>query len=117
MRIDLDRIKELCKQRDKSVTALLNMAGVSRNAFYTLARKESVLPASVRAIADSLGVAPSEFLREDGSAIKRAQALLAEVEEIASNHMYADPSTIRHTLILLEERPIKRLRRALQRAR
>jgi hypothetical protein len=42
---------------------------------------------------------------------------MAEVNRIVKRHPGVDPDNIRHTLLLLDEEPIERLRRALQRGR
>ncbi len=64
MRIRADKLKELCRQRDTTLTRLLEEAGVSKNAYYSLVRKHSVLPKSVLAIADHLDIQPSAFLED-----------------------------------------------------
>jgi hypothetical protein len=46
-----------------------------------------------------------------------AQRLSAQVDEIIAVHPEADPDNIRHTLILLEQPPLKRLQRSLIRGR
>jgi len=43
--------------------------------------------------------------------------LINRVQNITHRHAHADPDNIRHTLILLGEKPVERLRRALLRAR
>ncbi len=75
-----------------------------------------VLPGSIHAIAEYLQIPPSEFLVDEGSLSQKGRALQKRVEEIALRHRKADRDTIRHTLILLQEEPVERLRRALRRA-
>ncbi len=94
---------------------LLQEAGVSRNAYYSLARKDTVLPNSLIAIAARLGVKPSSFLDEEDLDSARFTRLLAEVEQVLSRHRQADRDNVRHTLLLLQEKPIERLRRSLTR--
>ena len=94
---------------------VLNSAGVSRNAYYSLARKNSVLPKSIIAIADQLDVQPSAFLEEGSRVEQRAQHLLATLGKIMKHNKKADPDNVRHTLLLLQEKPVNRLRRALLR--
>jgi len=116
MRIDGDKLKRLCIRNDLTLSRLLQEAGVSKNAYYSLARKDSVLPKSVLAIADHLGVKPSAFL-EEITEENRWSLLLEELERISSRNRHADRDNIRHTLLLLQEPPIERLRRALTRGR
>ena len=95
---------------------LLREARVSRTAYYSLSRKDSVLPKSIEAIARRLDVSPSDFLEDNRRAEAEARALLAQANEIAQTHRSANPDNIRHTLLLLKKEPVERLRRALLRA-
>lgn len=95
---------------------LLREAGVSRTAYYSLARKDSVLPKSLEAIARQLNISPADFLEDNRRIEAEARALLARAGQMAQAHPGADFDTIRHTLILLKMEPIERLRRALLRA-
>ena len=96
---------------------MLREAGVSRNAFYTLARKDSVVPQSVIRISEHFGVSVSELLDDVLSSTQRMKRLTAESNRISKRHTGVDRDNIRHTLLLLEEKPIERLRRALRRGR
>jgi transcriptional regulator with XRE-family HTH domain len=113
MRISLEVIKDKCRQQKITLSELLKQAGVSRNAFYTLAREDSVLPKSIRTIAKSLNITPSEFLTEDDQEMEKMKLLLNKVDDIARKYKKVDRDNIRHTLLLLREPPIERLRRAL----
>ena len=115
MRLARDGIKALAAQKGWTVSELLERAGVSRNAYYTLARKQSVLPSSLNALAETLETSPGTFLLDEEPAVVWARRLSARVEEIRGVYPVADADNIRHTLILLEEEPIERLRRALRR--
>lgn len=115
MRIELARVKRQAHERGWTVSELLERAGVSRNTFYTLVRKESVLPTSVLSVARTLGVTPGAFLRDEDPAERWARELWQDVEAIVHRHPEADPDNVRHTLILLQEPPIERLRRSLRR--
>lgn len=115
MRISLEAIKDKCRQQNITLSELLKQAGVSRNAFYTLAREDYVLPKSIRAIAKRLNISPSEFLTEDNKEMEKMKILLNKVDEIARKYKNIDRDNIRHTLLLLREPPIERLRRALTR--
>jgi len=46
-----------------------------------------------------------------------ARRLSARVEKVLVAHPHADPDNVRHTLILLEQPPLERLRRSLTRGR
>ena len=94
---------------------LLQEAGVSKNAYYSLARKDTVLPNSIIAIAGRLGVKPSSFMDEASLEADRFRSLLEELERVLSQHKQADRENVRHTLLLLQEKPIERLRRSLTR--
>ena len=96
---------------------MLESAGVSRTAYYSLTRKDSVLPGSVRAIADTLDVPPSAILEQAGAAERRAQVLVREARKILRNNPRATFENVWHTLALLEETPVERLRRSLLRGR
>ena len=117
MKLDAEQIKKLCRRKGLTLQFLLERADVSRTAYYSLARKPSVLPASVRAIAGELGVAPSAILEEAPPAEWRTRALLRRAGRILDHHPQASFENVWHTLVLLEEPPIDRLRRSLLRGR
>ena len=100
-----------------SLQALLDEAGVSRTAYYSLVRKDSVLPRSVRTLAGTLGVRPSALLVEAGPAEWRARAMLRKAQRIMTHNPGTSFENIWHTLVLLEEEPAERLRRSLLRGR
>ena len=115
MRISKEKLRVLCRKRQISFAGLLRRAGVSRNAFYSLARKRSVLPRSIEALASELDVSPIAILHDEGSPLERAETLITTVDSIVNRHRASDRDNVRHTLLLLEEKPIDRLRRALTR--
>jgi transcriptional regulator with XRE-family HTH domain len=115
MKISPEKLKRLCLRQGLSLTQLLKEAGVSKNAYYSLVRKDTVLPNSIIAIADRLGAKPSSFMEEASREVERSLSLLEDMERIMSRHKQADRDNVRHTLILLQERPIERLRKALTR--
>ena len=117
MKLDAQRIRRLCTSRGITLTQMLEQANVSRTAYYSLARRESVIPGTVRAIADQLGVAPSKILIEAGSDERRAQALLRIARKVVRKNPGASFENVWHTLMLLEDPPIDRLRRSLLRGR
>jgi len=53
----------------------------------------------------------------DARAARWARRLSVRVGEVLANHPHADPDNVRHTLILLEQPPLERLRRSLIRGR
>ena len=117
MRLNLPKIKALCEERGSNLAETLREAGVSRNAFYSMARKRSVAPRSLEAFAEQLGVPVSDLLEETETPVERMAALAREAGRIARKYPGADVDNIRHTLILLDEKPIERLERALRRGR
>ncbi len=117
MRLDADRIRKACASRGISLQALLDEAGVSRTAYYSLVRKVSVLPHSVGALAGTLGVRPSALLAEAGPQEWKARAMLRKAQCLAKRNAGTSFEDIWHTLALLEEEPLERLRRSLLRGR
>lgn len=117
MRLLHSKVLDLCRERGMTVSDALDRAAVSRNAYYSLVRKPSVLPNSIEALAEALGVPPSELLEETRSAAAKANEMAIEVERIVRQHRGVDRDNVRHTLLLLDEEPISRLRRALRRGR
>jgi hypothetical protein len=115
MRLLHSKVIGLCHEKGLTVSAALDQASVSRNAYYSLVRKPSVLPASIVSLAEALGVPPSELLEDKPSAVAKANELANEVNRIVRQNRGVDRDNVRHTLILLEEEPISRLRRALRR--
>ncbi len=113
----MERIRSLSRARGMTVTSALAKAGVSRNAFYSLARRDSILPRTLRALGAGLGVEPEALLTRDDPRAEAMKALLAEVEAIARRHPGVDRENVRHALLLLKRKPIERLRLALARAR
>jgi len=96
---------------------MLREAGVSRNAFYTLARNEFVVPRSLVRIAELLDVPVSSFLDDVPTPTQQIKLILAESARIQKRYKDVDPDNVRHTLLLLDDTPIERLRRALLRGR
>lgn len=114
MRIDHELVKRECRRRGISLQQLLCAAGVSSNAYYSLANKESAVPQSILKIAGTLDLPPSALLFDEKAILTQHLKLLARVDAIAQKHTDTDRDTIRHTLTLLDEPPINRLRRALE---
>jgi hypothetical protein len=93
-----------------TLTALLERAGVSRTAYYSLARRASVLPGSIHALALALDVPPSDLLEELPRRVLEARRI-CEVEPRATFE------NVWHTLVLLDLDPVERLNRSLTRGR
>jgi len=117
MRLDLDAIKAICDRQGTSVTEMLREARVSRNAFYSLARKKMIVPRSIEVVAEHLGVPVSAILDEPVTPAERLEVLAREASRIAASNEDTDSDNLRHTLLLLDEKPVERLRRALRRGR
>jgi transcriptional regulator with XRE-family HTH domain len=117
VRLSSDRIKKLCARRGVSLQYFLESAGVSRTAYYSLIRRNSILPRSVQAMAGMLGVAPSSILEEEPPVSGRAQVLIREAGSVLALNPRATFENVWHTLVLLDEPPIERLRRSLLRGR
>lgn len=115
MRIAEEKVKRACADQGKTLTEVLGQAGVSRNAFYSLIRKENILPKTVTAVADSLGLAESDLLEDELTPELQVRALYREVDRIVKKYPIHEPDNVRHTLQLLEKKPIDRLRTSLTR--
>jgi transcriptional regulator with XRE-family HTH domain len=117
MRIDGARLRRLGRAKGLTLNALLALAGVSKTAFYHLLHKDSVLPASLRAIAETLGIRPGAFLTEKNPEVEKIRRIQALTDRIVANDRGLDRDNVRLTLILLEQDPLQRLNRSLVRGR
>jgi transcriptional regulator with XRE-family HTH domain len=115
VKIAAEKVRALCRKNGRTLDEILRQAGVSRNAYYTLARKASILPKSIRALANELDVHPSELLVDDSTTRREIQALIDRTDAVATRHPEVNKDNVRHALLLLKEAPIARLRRALTR--
>jgi hypothetical protein len=118
MKLARGKVGTLARERGFTLTEALRRAGVSRNAFYHLARRPTVVPRSVEALGAALGV-PSAALLDDTppSPEARAAVLLSEARRIQAHNPQSSFDNIWHTLWLLEAAPVERLRRSLIRGR
>jgi AcrR family transcriptional regulator len=113
-----EKVHLLARARGLTLSEVLRRARVSRNTFYHLARRPTVLPGSVHALGEALGVRSSELLDEPPpSAPDRTAALLREARRIRARHPRSSFENIWHTLWLLDVSPAERLRRSLVRGR
>ena len=117
MRLSAEKIKTACREMGLQLTDALKEAGVSRTAYYSLLRNDSVLPASLLALADRLDVPPAQLLDDGIGPGAHARLMLRRLERILSAHPEADRENVWHTLLLLDEPPIERLERGLSRGR
>lgn len=99
-----------------SLGDVLLKAGVSRTAYYSLARKDSVLPKSIGCVARALGVSPAAFLADETEVIGRLRERRARVEALHRRYPEDDQDVMFRTLQNLDLPPVERLRRALARA-
>ena len=96
---------------------LLSKASVSKTAYYNIIYKETLLPHSVHAIANVLDVRPSAFLEEFNPEVDKIRQIASQTDKILADFPELDRENVRHTLILLHEGPIERLKRGLIRGR
>lgn len=106
----------MAREHGWTVSALLERAGVSRTAYYSRARRPTVLPRSVHAIAKALGVRTADLLVE-GDGLVAALARIEEARRICEREPDLDFDTVRHTLALLDMPPSERLNASLRRGR
>lgn len=117
MKIDVVKLNKIVGKSGLTLTSALALAKVSRTAYYALARKDNILPQSMQRLAKALGVRPGAFLAEATSAERRMRRLYKTLENILARHPEADRENVWHTLLLLQEKPVDRLRRSLIRGR
>jgi len=118
MRLSAEKVKSLARQRGESLSGLLRRANVSRTAFYSLSRRGSVLPKTVLALSEALGVSESDLLE----AVPRSkevghQRRLREAQSIVGAVPGASFENVWHALCLLDLDPVARLNRSLIRGR
>jgi len=114
MRLARGKVRILARARGLTLSEALRRAKVSRNAFYHLTRRTTVVPRSVHALGAALGVPSSALLDETPpSAEDRASALLREARRIHARNPECSFDNIWHTLWLLEVSPAERLHRSL----
>lgn len=63
MEVDVDKLKELRRQKVWTIEQLASKASVSKNTISKAERGGSVYPSSVHKIASALGVEPSELVK------------------------------------------------------
>jgi transcriptional regulator with XRE-family HTH domain len=116
MILDGQSLKRLCGERRMSLQRLLKKANVSRTAYYSLLRKDTVLPKSIDRISKCLGVSPGVFLQDPLAQIQRIRELDDQADRIQRRYPECDRDVVLRTLRNLDLEPVERLRRALIRA-
>ena len=118
MKLSIAKVRSLGKQRDLCLTSLLERSGVSRTAFYSLARRDSVFPKTIKAVARTLGVSPLDILEQPAGWLDAVPTLrLEQARRIIASAPAAEFQNVWHTLALLELPPVERLNRSLLRGR
>ena len=117
MKLDAEAIRRRCAAHGVALSNVLREAGVSRTAYYSLTRRESVLPKTVLRLATVLDAPASELLDESASEEKRARRRVNAAKRIAGKSSGTSFENVWHTLALLDEPPSERLNRALRRGR
>jgi transcriptional regulator with XRE-family HTH domain len=113
MYLSHETVSAHCRKRGLTLQELFRAAGVSSNAYYSLVRKDSVLPTTLTKLASALDVPVSSLTVDEALLLEKQRQLLSEVDRIHQTDPELDRDTIRHTLLLLDEPPLDRLRRAL----
>jgi transcriptional regulator with XRE-family HTH domain len=116
MRLNHEETKRIAEERGTTLTAVLERAGVSRTAYYSLRRRENILPRTIRALALELGIDPERLLQKTPTALTYERRL-KRAREICDRSPGIDFHNVWHTLTLLELPPVERLRRSLRRGR
>ncbi len=117
MNISKEKLTKICKKKGITLKDLLKKSGVSKTAYYNLLYNEKLLPKSIYFLADVLEVSPSAFLEETSPDERNILKLVKLIDEIVSDDPELDRENVRHTLLLLQEKPIERLKRGLIRGR
>ena len=117
MKLDGEAIRRRCEAHGVTLSGLLHEAGVSRTAYYSLRRRQSVLPKTVLKLAAALEASASELLDDRPSEERRARRRVDTAKRIAGKSSGTSFENVWHTLALLDETPKDRLNRALRRGR
>ncbi len=115
MKLNNEIILKNLKKQNLSISKMLREAGISRTAYYSLLKQESLIPNSVHAISATLGISVEDLLSE--SPLKKTYRLQALLEQVMLRNPNISRENAWHTLLLLEEDPLTRLDRAITRGR
>ena len=116
MKLDHEATRRIAGEKGTTLTAALDRAGVSRTAYYSLRRRDNILPRTIRALAGELGVDPDRLLRKTPNAATYEHRL-KRARDICERFPDTDFHNVWHTLTLLDLPPLERLRRSLHRGR
>jgi transcriptional regulator with XRE-family HTH domain len=118
MRIAHRRIRRLASELGLPLTEVLRRAGISRTAYYSLARRPTVLPKTIHALAEALDVPIAEILEEPAPPLSvKALRRLESARAICAADASASFENVWHSLCLMDLAPIDRLNRSLLRGR
>lgn len=117
MQLSADKVKKACKRNGLRLQDALEGAGVSKNAYYSLVRNDTIVPKSVLALAEYLDVDPIDLLDHTVGPQLHARLILRRLDRIMDAYPDANRENVRHTLLLMEEPPVDRLERGLRRGR
>ncbi|MFW6129479.1 MAG: hypothetical protein ACOC6P_04460 [Candidatus Aminicenantaceae bacterium] len=117
MHISKSKLEDLMHSRGFTLKELLRRTQVSKTAYYHLLYKDTVLPKSIHSLSNVLNVRPSAFLEEMSPEEKKIRQIAKRTEQIMAENPGLNRENVRHTLILLQEEPVTRLRRGLIRGR
>lgn len=111
------KLKSFCASRNLTLSKLLKIAGVSRSTYYELLQKRRAVPKSVEKIASVLNVPVSELLVDEKKIEREERELQEGCKRLLSLLPDLDFIRTRHILLLLREKPVDRLNRALLRGK
>lgn len=118
MKLSGTKVRSLSRQQGESLSEVLRRAGVSRTAYYSLVRRDSVLPKTILALAAALGVPSSEILESTLPSVgAEHQRRLHEARAIVATSPDTSFENVWHALCLLDLAPTERLNRSLIRGR
>ncbi|MCH7779346.1 MAG: hypothetical protein IH848_00740 [Acidobacteria bacterium] len=116
MKLDHEETMRLAAEQGITLTEILSRAGVSRTAYYSLRRRDNILPRTIRALATELGIDPERLLQKTPTPLTYERRM-KRAREICERFPGTDFHNIWHTLTLLDLPPVERLRRGLRRGR
>ena len=117
MRLSVTQIKQLCEEKGRSLSKVLSDAGVSRTAYYSLSRKQSLLPKSLHTLAAELDVTVGSLVFAEQSEIEKLRHKQQVLNVILVHQPDVDRNNAWHTLLSLDKKPLKRLEMSLLRGR
>ena len=116
MRLDAEKLRKYLKREEVTLERALLSARLSKTTYYHLARKQNLLPKALCALAAALKTTPYTLITQQ-TVQEKMQRLYRRVDAILTRYPKADRQNVLHTLLLLQENPLQRLQRSLQRGR